>query len=213
MSIAIEAEGRMRFRNPKRGDPVWELAYEHPLQGEWTEAKFLALADERRVEYCDGFLEFLPMASPLHQRLAQFLYEALKAFVVAQALGEVFIAPLPIRLRAGKYRDPDVVFLRPGRVRDPRKSPEGADLAMEVVSGDEEDRERDYVTKREEYANAGIPEYWIVDPDEKRVTVLVLAEGSYREHGVFEAGQTAASRLLPGFAVDVAALFAASGVE
>jgi Uma2 family endonuclease len=79
----------------------------------------------------------------------------------------------------------------------------GADLAMEVVSGDEEDRRRDLITKRREYARAGIPEYWIVDPRGERITVLRLAGKRYVVHGEFLKGTTVSSHLLRGFTVDV----------
>lgn len=69
---------------------------------------------------------------------------------------------------------------------------------MEVVSTD---RQHDLVTKRAEYARAGIPEYWIVDPQERRITVLSLDGDAYREHGSWGPGQTADSSSLPGFAV------------
>lgn len=108
---------------------------------------------------------------------------------------------------AGKYRDPDVVFLKPGRISDPRRQPEGADLAVEVVSEDEEDRQRDLVTKRREYARAGIAEYWIVAPKTETILVLVLEGAAYRVHGAFPRGTTATSVLLPTFAVEAAAVF------
>jgi Uma2 family endonuclease len=59
------------------------------------------------------------------------------------------------------------------------------------------------VVKRGDYAEAGIPEYWIVYPDAGTITVLRLVGGAYREHGVFQRGDTATSVLLDGFAVDV----------
>jgi Uma2 family endonuclease len=82
---------------------------------------------------------------------------------------------------------------------------------MEVVS--DENRHHDLETKRAEYAKAGIPEYWIVDPKESKITVLVLDPDKKRRswtftvHGEFEPGSRATSRLLPGFEVDVAAVF------
>ena len=54
------------------------------------------------------------------------------------------------------------------------------------------------VDKRLDYAEAGIPEYWIVNPLDETVTVLFLADGAYREHGVFRPGAHAGSALLPG---------------
>ena len=59
----------------------------------------------------------------------------------------------------------------------------GADVVVEVVSPD--DPGRDLVVKRADYAEAAIPEYWIVDPRVETVTVLTLAGGAYVEHGVF----------------------------
>ncbi len=79
---------------------------------------------------------------------------------------------------------------------------------MEVVSGGAADRQWDKVIKREEYARAGISEYWLIDPDEAVITVLSLSDGGYVVHGEFPPG-AAASALLPGFAIDVAAALAA----
>ncbi|MCC6494225.1 MAG: Uma2 family endonuclease [Pirellulales bacterium] len=81
---------------------------------------------------------------------------------------------------------------------------------MEVVSDDETSRERDYETKRRDYAEAGIPEYWIADPQERCITVLALEGARYVEHGVYAQGGKAESRLLKGFAVEVDAVFAAA---
>lgn len=65
----------------------------------------------------------------------------------------------------------------------------------------------DLVVKRDEYARTDIPEYWIVEPRLRTVTVLVLEDGEYKRRGVFAAGEQAVSEVIEGFAVDVAALF------
>jgi Uma2 family endonuclease len=88
--------------------------------------------------------------------------------------------------------------------------PHTADLVVEVVSEGKEDRERDLVTKREVYAEAGIAEYWIVDPKRKRITILTLDRDTYVVHGEFAPGAQATSALLSGFALDVQAVFAAA---
>jgi Uma2 family endonuclease len=216
--------GRMKLMNPVAlspkprrlprsgaGEPPWEIAVLFPAQGQWTEAEYLAL--QRRsnllVELSDGYIEVLPMPSPFHQRVVRFLFRLLETYVLGLGTGEVFFAPLPIRLKPGKFRDPDVVYLRPGRIADPHHQPHGADLAIEVVSDDPEDRQRDLETKREEYAAAGIAEYWIVDPREHQILVLTLDGETYRVHGEFGRGATATSRLLPGFSVSVDAVVAA----
>jgi Uma2 family endonuclease len=63
-------------------------------------------------------------------------------------------------------------------------------------------------TKRREYARASIPEYWIVDPQEVRITVLRLAGKRYVIHGDFPRGTVACSHLLRGFTVKVGEAFA-----
>ena len=81
---------------------------------------------------------------------------------------------------------------------------------MEVISPD--DPARDLVVKRSEYADAGIAEYWIVDPRTQCITVLTLRGQEYVEHGNFKTGEMATSLLLPGFQAEVSAVFAAAAV-
>ena len=74
---------------------------------------------------------------------------------------------------------------------------------MEVVSEVAEARRRDYEDKRRDYAKAGVPEYWIVDPEQKKLLVLLLDNREYRVHGEFGLGEIASGRLIPGLRVDV----------
>jgi Uma2 family endonuclease len=67
--------------------------------------------------------------------------------------------------------------------------------------------ERDLIQKRAEYAEAGVPEYWIVNPQTQTITVLRLEGGAYGETGHCQRGQMAGSVLLAGFSVAVAAVF------
>jgi Uma2 family endonuclease len=192
---------------PERGEPAWDLALAYPRQGDWSVEEYLRLDTGLLVEYTDGFIRVLPMPSVLHQWIVRSLFQLLNDFVRGHELGEVFFAPLPVQLRSATYREPDIVFLRPGRIKSLKAQPSGADLAIEVVSEGKENEERDYVEKRQEYADAGIAEYWIIDPQLRKITVLALAGREYREHGVFFDGQTATSRLLSGFEVPVEAVF------
>jgi Uma2 family endonuclease len=182
------------------GEPAWEVALLYPLQGSWTEADYLGLGTNRLVEFSDGCIEVLPMPTKLHQRLVRSLFLLLQRFVSEGTAGEVFFAPLPIRLWPGKFREPDLVFVRPERL-EYRGQPEGADLVIEVVSEVEANRRRDIETKPEEYARAKIPEYWIVDPERRQIRVLVLDGDGYRQHGEFGIDDVATSVILPGFAV------------
>jgi Uma2 family endonuclease len=202
------ANGVFAPRASQPGEPPWEIALLYPLQGGWTESDYLELGTNHLVEFSDGCIEVLPMPTLLHQRIVRFLSFLIHQFVSARGLGEVLFAPLPVRLWSSKFREPDIVYLRPER-GEYRGQPEGADLVMEVISEGEENRRRDIEIKRQEYARARIPEYWIVDPENQRVTVLVLEEATYREHGVFSLGDFATSAVLPGLTIAVADLFAA----
>ena len=58
-------------------------------------------------------------------------------------------------------------------------------LVVEVVSPGELQRNRDYIAKRIQYQDCGIPEYWIIDPDAQTVLILELSETNYQELGSF----------------------------
>jgi len=192
--------------SPDVGQPAWKVALFYPEQGGWTEADYFELEGGPLVEYDQGCIEVLDLPSKEHQRMAQFLFLLLVTYVRERKQGEVFVAPLPIRLWPGKYREPDVVFLEKSR-RETGGVSDGADLVIEVLGPGAESRRRDLVTKVDDYAKAGIAEYWIVDPEEKLITVLSLDDDSYSQHGLFAEGQTATSKLLPSFTVPVTQVF------
>lgn len=207
MSFPVSFDSLANERLSQPGEPPWDIALLFPLQGSWTEDDYLELGTNRLVEFSDGCIEVLPMPTKLHQRIVRSLFLLLQQFVSAHASGEVFFAPLPIRLWPGKFREPDIVYVRPERA-EYRGQPEGADLAIEVVSEGEVNRRRDLETKPSEYARACIAEYWIVDPEQQQITVLVLEGKIYRQLGVFGVDDDATSVLLPGFAVRVTDVFA-----
>lgn len=177
------------------------------LQGHWTEQQYLLLSNQTNhlIEFTDGKIEAIPMPTSSHQRILLLLYGLFKA-VCDQLRGIILVAPLRVQVRPGKYREPDILMLRDAA--DPRYQDAfwlGADLVVEVVSPD--DPERDIVQKRADYAEAGIPEYWIVNPLDETITVLTLDGPAYRAHGAFRRSQQADSPLLGGFRVSVDAVF------
>src|ERR1700756_4654945 len=102
------------------------------------------------------------MPTDRHQAILLFLLLMFLGPVESRG-GKVRFAPLRLRIRPGKYREPDLLLLL--LASDPRRQDRywtGADLALEVVSADKP--ERDLVDKLADYAEAGVPEYWIVDP-------------------------------------------------
>lgn len=175
----------------------------NPLQGHWTEEQYLLLSNQtnRLLEFTDGYIEVLPMPTDRHQVILEFLFLALRAVMISVG-GKVLFAPLRVRVRAGKFREPDLLLVRDAN--DPRRQDAfwlGADLVVEIVRPDKP--VRDTEEKPLDYAEAGIPEYWIVNPLTATITVLVLDGDTYVEHGVFQRGERAASMLLDGFSVSV----------
>ena len=206
MATNLRKSRRKFDREASEPEPAWDIARLFPPQGQWSEDDYFALDTNRRVEFSKGFIEVLPMPTMVHQLIAIFLLDAIRHFAKASTpkLGTTLIASIPVRLWRKKYREPDVVFMLTEHAsRMGNDFWDGADLVMEVVS--DKNRPHDIKKKRIEYAKAGIPEYWIVDPKKETITVLVLKGRSktYTELGTFKKGQRAASKLLPGFTVDV----------
>ena len=81
-------------------------------------------------------------------------------------------------------------------------------MVVEIVRPD--DPEHDTTVKRADYAEAGLPEYWIANPADETITVLTLLGDTYTEHGRFRRGQQAGSVLLNGFTLRVAEVFDAN---
>ncbi|HLX61267.1 MAG TPA: Uma2 family endonuclease [Planctomycetota bacterium] len=196
---------RERPSTSRKSRPTWELVELFPDQGHWTEEEYLHLVNDRvRAEWVNGTLELLTMPTIPHDRTVKFLFLALHAFVEARKLGEVFISTTKTKLGESEIRMPDVLLILNERIgKHTVDYFLGADLVMEIVSGDSKSRKRDLVEKRSHYASAGIAEYWIVDPNRSKITVLSLEGQKYRTAGEYKKGQRAVSALLKGFEVDV----------
>ena len=177
-----------------------------PRQGEWNERDYLwaSSISNRLVELVDGHLEIVPMPTQHHQAIIRFLFFRLY-MLMGTVGGEVVFAPLRLRLWNGRFREPDILLLL--AADDPRSANEfwhGADLVVEVVSPDKP--ERDTVEKVADYAQAGIPEYWIVNPIIERISVLKLDGDTYTTHGEWGRSERATSALLPDFSANVSAV-------
>ena len=172
-----------------------------------TYDEWLAWAPESRLsEWVDGeAIEFMP-PTIRHQNVIGFLFSLLRLYVGVKRLGLVLASPVEVRLSARASREPDIVFVPTERLdRVERLRIDGApDLVVEVISDDSVRRDR--VTKRDDYAQAGVREYWIVDcrPGRERAEFLALDDaGRYREVPLDDAGRFR-SPVIPGFWLDPA---------
>ena len=158
----------------------------------------------RQVEFTDGCIEMLALPAKKHQKWVWWLARQVEAAVGGR--GELVTAPYKLRVRAGKYREPDLLTILPDSVHEALDDyATGADLVFEVVSP--KDPSRDDGEKPTAYAKASVGQYWIVDPKRRVVTVLRLAGSTCAQPEQFAAGETAVSTSLPGLSIDVSACF------
>jgi Uma2 family endonuclease len=131
-----------------------------------------------------------------HQDAQSKLGSRLGNFVEERNLGRVYFAPTDVVLSDTNVVQPDLLFL--SREREQiitYANIQGApDLAVEIVSPSTDERDR--TVKRKLYAEHGVKEYWLVDPDAMTVTILLLGEGrtsrrrastAFEEAGVYRA--------------------------
>lgn len=180
-----------------------EVAQLWPPQGQWTEVDYFALPDSNwLIELSRAELIMPPHPTETHQRIVGLLYRLLHAFLEERDLGTVRFAPLPVRLWPGKIREPDILFVseeHADRIAEQAYGP--PDLVVEVTSPGTWRTDR--LEKVMEYAQAGVSEYWIVDPGARTMEVLVLREGAYVVLGKWGVGEGARSEMLEGFEVAV----------
>ena len=125
---------------------------------------YLAWADEdRRAEWVNGEVVIHMPTKPIHQTTLQFLYELIVLYTRLLNLGKVLLAPIEMKLSRSS-REPDLIFILTENLsrltKDKLQGP--ADLAVEIISTESVSRDRR--DKFKEYRDAGVREYWIIDP-------------------------------------------------
>ena len=127
-----------------------------------------------------------------HQNITTFLAALLRFYVQFFKLGQIFASPIEVKLAEGISREPDVVFVLNRHLsRVTAQRIEGApDLIVEIISPESVTRDLDQ--KFDEYQDAGVQEYWIVDPRPRRRQTLFYhlgADGLFKpinvENGIF----------------------------
>jgi Uma2 family endonuclease len=144
---------------------------------------------EKFYELFNGELVEMPPESGLNIQIATFL---LLQFASIVDYRRVRGQGLELEVRGEpRNRYPDLTIIREEHIQQLstrntiRLSMSPPLLVIEVVSPGELQRERDYIAKRIQYQNCGIPEYWIVDPQTQTILVLELVENNYTEVGNF----------------------------
>jgi Uma2 family endonuclease len=165
-----------------------------------------AVDDGSRYEIIGGELVVSPSPTTAHQQMVSTLHLVIGNIVVANGLGRVLPGPVDVRLGAHTVVVPDLLFVRSAHLDIVKPAwIEGApDLVVEVASPST--RGRDNVQKAAAYAEAGVPEYWLPDPERRVFRMLALRDGVYRD--VEPVDGRFRSTVIDGLVVDPGALFA-----
>ncbi|HET6567019.1 MAG TPA: Uma2 family endonuclease [Rhodothermales bacterium] len=160
-----------------------------------------------RMEIIDGELYMSPSAHVMrHQNAVGNLFFAFRSWVEAHDLGKVFVAPADVVLSQDRVVQPDVFFVSKERLHTVGAFvSEVPDLVIEVVSPSSAVYDRK--TKFALYEESGVPEYWLVDPEDQSIDVYALRENGYEQIGYFTGDEQARSELLDGFTVEVDTVF------
>jgi Uma2 family endonuclease len=163
-----------------------------------------------RQELIDGKLVVTPACTPPHQITLGDVTRPLMDFVEQNDRGSVFPVPAGVRFSPENVLIPDALFVARHRLHviGPEAIDAAPDLIVEVLAP--ETRQRDLTTKRALYARFGVQEYWIINPEERMIDVLVLAGDSYESIPADEGGAIR-SRVLPGLVLTPGIAF--EGIE
>lgn len=174
-----------------------------PELGPYRDTDYQALPGEPRCELIYGELVVTPAPLVWHQVVVAQLLRLLQDH--ARQLGGLALpSPVDVRLFDHSVVQPDVVYVSPERLSIARRRFEGApDLAVEVISPGSARRDR--VWKLKLYVEAGVREYWLVDPEAQAFEFLVLGEGRFEVR--LPEGALYRSPAIAGLEIDLAAFW------
>ena len=172
-----------------------------------TYADYLKTSDELRYELLNGELVMAPAPLLYHQFILRKLLNAMSDYVDEQSLGELFCSPADVVLSETDVVQPDILYVSSQRshILKPESVQGAPDLVVEILSPST--AELDRTTKLELYAQFGVTEYWIVDPDAKTIMVLVRGESRFEVCGIFGEGHTLQSPTLSGLRIATEEVF------
>ena len=140
-------------------------------QGTYTIRDYYVLSEDRRMELIDGYIYDMASPTKIHQFILSQIYLQLAPCVDAHPGCMSYFAPLDVRLDNDDYTivQPDLMILCDSADHDIRRVNGAPDFVIEILSASS--RFHDMFRKLYKYKSAGVREYWIIDPEKKRVTV------------------------------------------
>lgn len=142
-----------------------------------------ALPDGERAELIDGKIYYMAPPSRTHQKISWKLHQAIANYIDSKSgKCEVLAAPFAVFLNEDdiNYIEPDISVICDISKLDDKGCHGAPDWIIEIVSPSS--RPRDYLIKLFKYRNAGVKEYWIVDPDKKMTTVYLFEKETVEQY-------------------------------
>ena len=174
----------------------------------FTYSDYCLLPEDKRYELIGGELYMAPAPLTRHQVILFNLLLLIGPFVRQRNIGRLLPAPVDVIFSDEDVLQPDLIFIaadRQGIVTE--RACEGApDLVIEILSPSTGQRDRGL--KRKVYANYGVKEYWLVDPESHSVQVLRLGDVDLADCGTFLSGSSFNTPVLPGLELPVSDVFA-----
>jgi len=184
------------------------MAVTAPKKRKFTYEDYLKTPDDQRYELIEGDLVMTPSPVPYHQWISKNIEFELEKFVREKKTGKIFYAPCDVYLDNDNVLQPDILFIAKERLNIiGEKNIQGApDLVIEILS--ESSAHRDMVKKKKLYAQFGVKEYWIIDPEEKTVEIYSRKDETFTLTKRFAEKNTLESPLLPGLKIKLLQVFA-----
>ena len=173
--------------------------------GPYRRADYAALPDEPRCELIHGRFYLSPSPVRIHQLVVMRIWRILGGLAEAVG-GEALVTPMDVHLADHTVAQPDVLYVSPERQEILHDWIEGApDLVVEVLSPSTARMDR--LLKLNRYAEAGVREYWIVDPAARTIEILVNNGERFVVH--VQAGGSWTSPAVLGVELDIYGLWRA----
>ena len=172
-----------------------------------TYADYMKTPDGEHCELIGGELVMFTTPPTYHQLVLSNLMYKVGVFVRERELGRVYPVLTDVVLSDTDVVKPDILFVSRQRSHIlTRENVRGApDLVVEILSP--ATAERDRTIKLDLYAQHGVKEYWLIDPDAKTITVLLRGESRFEVAGIYMEGQVLRSPTLAGFTMEPDAIF------
>jgi Uma2 family endonuclease len=180
----------------------------------FTNSKQATVEDYERLpegapyQLISGELIMSPSPTFFHQRIVTRLVELLSSFARKHKLGEIIAAPMDVYLTNEDVYQPDILFIRQVRISSIDLNDRiriAPDLVIEVLSPST--AYYDFTRKKEIYCKQGVEEYWIVDPEDETIEIMVKDGPYYRTEALLRKPAMLHSAMFPGFSMKMEEVF------